>query len=179
MLIDNELVEMMRKEVKDFRDLINSGEHVPESAYMGKFKVVAEQKENMQVEISVQDYKIIADEPLPYGKDEGPSPMDLLLAGYAGCFEMTWLYLCSISNLDVEEIKVEISAEMDGRDSLKGPKSPPPRLLSMKIHTILKSNESEKKLERILTKARHDCSVGGSLHPDIEKEYTLEIIPGS
>ena len=103
--------------------------------------------------------------------------MDLLLAGHAGCFEMTWIYLCSTSNLDVDEVKVEISAEMDGRDSFKGSKSPPTRLKSMKIHTIVKSNESEKKLERIHKKARHDCSVGGSLHPDIEKEYTLEVIP--
>ena len=179
MLLDKELVEMMRKEMKEFQDLLESGKDVPESAYMGKLKVVAVQKEKLQVEISAQDHKIIADEPLPYGKDEGPSPVELLLAAHAGCFEITWIYLCSISNLDVDEIKVEISAEMDRRDGLKGPKSPPTRLKSMKIHTVVKSNESEKKLERIHTKARHDCWVGGSLHPDIKKEYTLEIIPSS
>ncbi|RLI64189.1 MAG: hypothetical protein DRO88_07980 [Promethearchaeia archaeon] len=180
MLLEPKLVKQMVKETEEMRKKIqNSGENLLESEYIYTSKVKARQVEKMQIEISTANHKVIVDEPKPFGKDEGASPIDLLLAAYAGCFQITLIFLSCASNLDVEDIKVEISAQMDARDGFRGPKSPPPRIKSMKILTIFKTSEPEKKIQRIIRKAKHDCSVGGSLHPDIKKEYILEIVPMS
>jgi len=43
MLLEKELVDLMRKENKKYSDLVSSGEDVPESAFIGEFKVCAKQ----------------------------------------------------------------------------------------------------------------------------------------
>jgi len=165
--------------MKKLQIIKNSRERVPESEYIGEFNVLAEQEANFKINISTGGHSILADEPNPIGDNSGPTPVDLLLAGYAGCFEMSWLALCSLSNVKVEEIKVKISAKIDRRDSIGGPNDPPRRLQSLQITSIIKTAESEAKLSRVLAKVIRGCPVGGSIHPDIDREYLLQIIPNS
>ena len=42
MLLEKDLVEMMQKEVKEFKNLLESGDDLAESEYTVNFKVVAE-----------------------------------------------------------------------------------------------------------------------------------------
>ena len=178
MSIDPDLKKLIIKEETKFQKRIKSGE-MKESEYMYELSVVGKHEKNLRLDISTKHHTIIIDEPAPYGDNLGPSPVELVLAGYAGCFQMGVIIFANSSNLKVDDVKVEISAKQDARNSFPGPKDPAPRFVSMKIRTIIRSDESEKSLKRIVEKSKHSCVIAGSLHPDIEKEYILEIIPSS
>ena len=178
MIIDENLKEIMIKEENEFRKKLKSGD-MKEEEYIFEMGVVGNHEKNFRVDISTKDHTIIIDEPAPFGNNLGPSPVELLLAGYAGCYQLGFIAFCSLSNMKVENVQVKISAVMDARKSFPGPKDPAPRIVSVKIQTIVKSNESEARLNRIVEKSKRSCIIAGSLHPDIEKEYSLEILPSS
>lgn len=56
-------------------------------------------------------HQLTADEPLPFGKDLGPTPYDLLLAALGSCICMTVKMYADRKGWDLEELQVELSQE--------------------------------------------------------------------
>ncbi|VXC28147.1 OsmC family protein [Maribacter litoralis] len=54
-------------------------------------------------------HQVIADEPIPHGKDLGPTPYDLLLNALGACICMTVKMYADRKNWDLEELKVELT----------------------------------------------------------------------
>jgi len=178
MLLSKELVDLIKNEMQTMTDRIKSGE-ITEKEYMGHFEVEAEQTQRLQVKVTGEGHTFFVDETEPFGANKGPAPVYYFLGAYAACFEMNMITFCVMSNLNVESIKINISATMDGRDNFKSSDAPPVRLKTLTLRAVIHSDESEAKLDRIFKKAKRNCVIGGSLHADIEKTYLMEIIPNS
>ena len=178
MLLSDELIETIKKEMQQQAEILKSGKMTDEESIYS-FEVEAEHTKKLQVKIHADEHEYFVDEPDPYGENIGPSPIYYFLGSYAACFEMNLLTFCVMSNVDLQKVHVKITATMDARDSFRGPKFPPVRLRSLTVHTFVTSNEEKSKLERILEKAKHECVIGGSLHEDIDKKYVLEVTPHS
>jgi len=58
--------------------------------------------------IQIQDHQLVADEPKPMGKDEGPSPYDLLLAALGACVSMTLRMYADRKGWNLEEVHVQL-----------------------------------------------------------------------
>lgn len=54
-------------------------------------------------------HELIADEPKPYGTDEGPNPYDFLLAALGSCLVMTLRMYADRKGWDLEEVEVHLN----------------------------------------------------------------------
>ena len=147
-----------------------------EKAFLGKFALESVQKKNLQISVSTRNFTITIDEPPASGGDDiAPSPVEVLLAAFAGCLHVNWVIYLSFAKIEVEHLKVKMESGLDMRYVLTTPEYPP-RLKNVKIITEIKSDASMKKLEHVLEKVKRTCPVGGSLHPDITREYIIKKI---
>ena len=102
--------------------------------------------------------------------------VQMLISAFASCLETNWLFYITAYKLEVEDVRVHIFAVIDRRYSLG---ITPARVKSFVITSRLITNEPLDKIENIAEKAKNTCVVGGSIHPDIERIYNIEIIkPG-
>ncbi len=116
------------------------------------------------------------DEPLESaGDNTAPTPVQLLLAAYAGCMEITWLTVCTMHQLNVSKVEITITATRDRRFILGGNNPISARFTDLTIVFKFETSEKLDKLKRLLKKVEQLCPVGSSLHPDIKKKYHFEL----
>jgi putative redox protein len=63
--------------------------------------------------VEVGHNSFVADEPLPVGDDEGPSPHEILDAALATCTAMTVLLVARRKQWPLQDVRVEITHEQD------------------------------------------------------------------
>lgn len=175
MVLENERLERMRERAKQIRAGVKDG--APEETFMDTIMVVSSQVHNLQVCARVRNHDIYVDEPVTGGGDDtAPSPVETLLAAIATCTEINWIAYSAAFGITLDLAEVTVEGTIDRRYIISGIESVPPRLKAVKITSHVRTGESREKIERVHAKVAHFCPVAGSLHPDIEKEYILEIL---
>lgn len=77
-------------------------------------EVVAERESPTRSTIEARDFELVVDEPEEMGgADEGPNPLEYLLAGQAGCLNVTASQVASDMGITIESLDIEISGEFD------------------------------------------------------------------
>ncbi len=176
MLLDPKRLDMMRERTKQLASEAKMS--APESAYLRQIHVEARQVNNLQVRATVNKHVINIDEPVEGGGDDtAQSPVDTLVAALAACTEVNWVAYGAAFNLDIQAAVVTVDATIDRRYVLGGAKGVPVRLKAIKILSRVVTSAPREKIERVHEKVQQFCPVAGSLHPDIKKEYLLEIQP--
>ena len=72
-------------------------------------------KEGLQSVVTLREHKlIVVDEPKSFGgKDEGPSPVELILAALATCQEITYKAFATAAGINIESVSVNLKGELD------------------------------------------------------------------
>lgn len=74
-------------------------------------------KDNLQAKISTSSHEILADEPIEVGgKNEGPTPDDLLASALAACTAITLRMYINHKKIAINDIHVEINLEYNKED---------------------------------------------------------------
>jgi len=104
------------------------------------------------------------------GKDNGPSPMELLLHGAAGCTGIDILLILKKMKVEVEEFKVNVEGERA--------EDHPRRFEKIKMEYIIKGNGlTDKNVKRAVELSQEKyCSATNSLNADIIYTYQYENI---
>jgi len=68
-------------------------------------------RSNYKTILSNGRHQVIADEPVPYGTDEGADPYSLLLMALGSCVAITIRMYADRKKWDLEDVKVELSQE--------------------------------------------------------------------
>ncbi len=174
MLLDPTRLEIMREKTKQLAAEAKSS--APEGTFLRQIHVEARQRKNLQIHAAVGSHAVNTDEPLDGGGDDSvPSPVDMLVVALAACTEVNWVAYAAAFNLDIQEAVVQVDATLDRRFLLGGANPVPARLTTVKILSRVVTNAPRYKVERVHEKVQQFCPVAGSLHPDIKKEYRLEI----
>jgi putative redox protein len=99
----------------------------------------------------------------------GPSPVQALAFALAGCMAMDLVHILAKGRLDVKGVH----ARLVGERALENPK----RLVSVRLHFVVKGDVPAEKVERALSLSRETyCSVWHSLRQDIDfrTSYAVE-----
>lgn len=178
MLIEKSRLDPIQENARKLQHTIEAWrkDEISEDVFMKKTKVVCSQQKNFQLQVQCREHMVHIDEPqLNGGDDTAITPVEMLLCAYASCLEVSWIVYASVFDAKVDSITVEIEGEMDRRYIL-GKKEYPARYNKIDVVFNIKSEESMKKLNHILERVQKTCGVGGSLHPDIEKTFSIRLI---
>ncbi|UYP47816.1 hypothetical protein NEF87_004101 [Candidatus Lokiarchaeum ossiferum] len=176
MLIESKRMETLNEKIKSFHsNLKEAGSSASSELYLGKTSISCSQVSNFQIAVKAGDHTIKMDEPIESaGDNTAATPVQLFLAAFAGCMEITWLEICTMHKLNVSKISINITSTMDRRFVLAGKAPISPRLISLLIIFRFETTEKLDTLKKYLKKVEQFCPVGASLHPDIEKIYKFE-----
>lgn len=77
-------------------------------------EVEAERESPTRATIEAREFDLVVDEPEEMGgANEGPNPLEYLLAGQAGCLNVTASQVASDMGIEVEELEIEITGAFD------------------------------------------------------------------
>jgi len=100
----------------------------------------------------------------------GPSPMQALALGLAGCMAMDIVHILKKGRHDLRGLR----AKLVGRRAQDSPK----RFLAIELHFIVAGNVPIDQVERAVDLSREKyCSVWQSMRQDIEFRVTAEVQP--
>ena len=178
MLIEKSRLDIIQENARKLQRSVEDLKEgkIAESSFTKKMKVVCTQQENFQLHVQCRNHIVRIDEPqINAGDDTAMTPVEMLLCSYASCLEVSWLVYASVFAAKIDSIATEIEGEMDRRYTL-GKDEFPARYNKINVVFKIKSKESIERLNHILERVQKTCGVGGSLHPDIEKSYSIEMI---
>jgi len=117
---------------------------------------------------------LVADEPPPLGRSEGPSPSQLLLAAVANCMTDSLLFALRKFKLEAEPLSAQASAEVgrnpEGRQ----------RVLRIDVRLALSAvPDDAAKLARALAQFEQFCTVGQSVAQGIPTRVSVAAPDGS
>ena len=79
-------------------------------AYYSSSKLV----EGLQSKAKLRNHKLTIDEPTSFGgKDEGASPVELILAALGSCQEITYKAFATALEIDIKSVSVDLKADLD------------------------------------------------------------------
>ncbi|HMF33346.1 MAG TPA: OsmC family protein [Candidatus Lokiarchaeia archaeon] len=176
MLLGEDRLALMRERAKRIGAGVKDG--APEEEFVNSITVVASQVQNLQICAQVGAHEVQVDEPVAGGGDgTAQSPVETLLAALAACTEVNWVAYSSAFGLELEKVDVTVEGTIDHRYLLSGAGSVPARLLAVTITSDVYTVAPKEKIERVHEKVQKFCPVAGSLHPSIQKDYTLSLHP--
>ncbi|GAB3668399.1 OsmC family protein [Halopiger thermotolerans] len=77
-------------------------------------EVEADRETPTKSTVTARDFELVIDEPEDMGgQDDGPNPLEYLLAGQAGCLNVTASQVAKDMDLALEGLEVEITGEFD------------------------------------------------------------------
>lgn len=145
--------------------------------FLSQVTAFSEQIDNLHVKATVGDLVIENDSPKDLGGSGTiPGPIPMLLASIANCLEITALLYLSVSNLKINTLNVKVEAKYDKRAALDPKKEPFPGFFDFKYTWYINTDESLKKVDRILQKVEEICPVKGTFNKHHEFQRDIQFI---
>jgi len=137
----------------------------------------SEQIENLHVKTIINGKTIENDTTKELGStSEAPSPMEMLLASFANCLEISALLYFSFNNVNVDSVKLKVTAEYDKRCVLPDKEAPEPGFYNINYTWYIESKEKRKKIEAVLDKVNRNCPVKGTFSRNHAYKQIINIL---
>lgn len=138
-----------------------------------RIKVEANNKQGYLVNISARNHKLLLDEPRESGgTDQGPTPLEALLAALAACLIMTLRLHAQRNRVEIDEINAVAEASVDPRGFIGRAK---PGLQDVKLRVTIKTGADQRIVEELVKKAEEYCPVADTLRTQTPIELVTEI----
>jgi uncharacterized OsmC-like protein len=113
----------------------------------------------VQCTAQVRDFEpMVIDEPAAFGgADAAMSPADVVLVALGTCQEIMYAALASTMNIQLDECKVDVTADLDLKGLMGMDADVPPGLLEMDYHVHLKSPASDEALKELIDIVERQC----------------------
>ncbi|KXH84035.1 OsmC family protein [Sporosarcina sp. HYO08] len=114
----------------------------------------------VQTEIKVRQFEpFIVDEPKSLGgKDEGPNPLEFVLAGLSSCASVMIALIAKEQKFSYEAVEFKNAGELDVR-GLRGVEGVSPHFQSVNLDVFIKTEESDERLEQLKEAVEKRCPV--------------------
>ena len=131
----------------------------PENAVV-QYESTSILKEGLQSNVQLRDHKLIVDEPKSFGgKDEGPSPVELILAALATCQEITYKAFATALGINLESVSVNLNGTLDLQGFLALNKNIRPGFQSITGNVDIKSSSPKAEIDKLIDTVNTHCPV--------------------
>ncbi len=132
--------------------------------YIEKMVAISEQVKNLHVKASINQREVHNDEPKEMGgTSSAPRPTETFLACLANCLEISALLYFSFAKMRVESVIVKVEGTIDKRSALLTEDAPLPGFYDLTWTWYVRTEETEKKVEKVLEKVEKSCPVKGTI----------------
>ncbi len=116
-------------------------------------------EEDVRCTARVRDFEpMVIDEPAAFGGgDSAMSPADVVLVALGTCQEIMYAALASTMDIQLDECKVEVTADLDLKGLMGLDADVPPGLLAMDYKVHLKSPASDEALKELVDVVERQC----------------------
>lgn len=141
------------------------------------FGARAESREGTLCSVQVRKHApILVDEPPAIGgTDAGPSPVELLLAAFAACQEISYAVFAAVGGVPLESVKVHVRGNMDARGIVGADDSIPAGFSAISYRTEIKSSADPETIRRLVATAEQRCPVMSTLARPIPIHGTVQL----
>ena len=152
--------------------ILQTAAAIEDDAAAGKVKYHASTQWDGYVRCSakVREFDtMVIDEPAAFGGgDDAMSPADVVLVALGTCQEIMYAALASTMDIQLDECKVEVTADLDLKGLMGMDADVPPGLLAMDYHVHLKSPASDEALKELIDVVERQCPLLDTLTREIK-----------
>lgn len=124
------------------------------------FEASSRQVEGLKSEISIRDFKLTVDEPPELGgRNEGPNPVELVLASLATCQEITYRLYADSLGIPLDSVSVKVSGDIDLRGFFAVDEAVRPGFQAIRGEVKLESTAGPEQLARLKEAVDRHCPV--------------------
>jgi len=110
--------------------------------------------------VTLREHKLVVDEPKSFGgKDEGPSPVELILAALATCQEITYKAFATASGINIESVSVNLTGTLDLHGFLALNKNTRPGFQHISGTVDIKSSSPKTEIDKLIDTVNTHCPV--------------------
>ncbi len=127
------------------------------------FKTRARAESTTRSIAQVRDFNMVIDEPVDRGgTNEGPMPVEFVMAGLAGCTHVIANKLATHYGVSFDRMDIDIATTMDSRGTrlIEPIDVPFPKVT---ITIAVETSGSDQAVERVVADLRHHCAVSKML----------------
>ncbi len=124
-----------------------------------RYQAATKWEEDMRCTARVRDFEpTVVDEPAGFGgQDSAISPGDIVLVALGTCQEIMYVALASTMDIPIDEVKVDVTGDLDLHGLMGLNPDMPPGMLEMSYHVRIKSSAPEADLQRLVDMVEAQC----------------------
>lgn len=124
------------------------------------FEASSRQVAGLKSEATVRQFSLIADEPQSLGgTDEGPNPVELILAALGTCQEITYRLYADALGIPLNGVSVKVTGDLDLRGFFAVDEAVRPGFGAIRAEVTLDSPATDADLERLKETVDRHCPV--------------------
>ena len=125
-------------------------------------------------DVKLRQHRLIVDEPKAIGgKDEGASPVELILAALATCQEISYKAYATALNIPLEKVSVKLTGTLDLKGFLGIDQSVRPGFQNIQGTVDIQSSADSKTIENLKTIVDKHCPVLDILNKGVSVQLEL------
>ncbi len=147
------------------------------SAGMVTYRASTRWEEDVRCTANVRDFETMTiDEPAAFGGgDTAMSPADVVLVALGTCQEIMYAALASAMDIQLDECKVDVTANLDLKGLMGMDEDVPPGLLAMDYYVHLKSPASDEEIKNLVDVVERQCPLLDTLTRGIKVNGKVNI----
>jgi uncharacterized OsmC-like protein len=138
------------------------------------FNVNGISKSATKLESKARSFNITIDEPEDLGgKDEGPNPVEYILAGYAGCLNVVLNLVAKEKGIQINSLKLDVNGDLNP-SKLLGGNEDRAGFRGINVNIEIDSPASKEELEVLLFEAKGRCPVNDTIANPTPIQYAIK-----
>lgn len=140
------------------------------------FNIKGKSENATKLVAEARNFKIIIDEPEQLGGyNQGPNPVEYILAGYAGCLNVVIHLLAKEKKIDVFQLNIDIKGNINPNKLFGTENSERAGFKNIQVTIDIESSATKEEIESLIKDAKERCPVNDNLKNETPIEYLLKI----
>ena len=139
-----------------------------------KFSINGKSVTPTRFEGNVRQFSIAVDEPENFGgKDSAPTPVEYILAGYAGCLNVVDNLIAKEMGFTIKSLEINITGDINPEKLLGISDKERAGFKSLNIQLDINSDATKDMLQKLLTEVKERCPVNDNLANTTPVNYSI------